>query len=65
MVLACSRLLRITTAIHIEPFTPSNLRAGWFVPHVFQKKSKHGIAMPKGDRETIETRLKAAKDYEP
>jgi phage-related protein len=36
-----------------------------FVLHVFQKKSKHGIAMPAADKEKIETRLKAAKDYEP
>jgi phage-related protein len=34
-----------------------------YVLHAFQKKSKKGIAMPKADRELIETRLKAAKDH--
>ncbi len=31
--------------------------------HVFQKKSKHGIATPKQDIELIETRLKRAKEH--
>jgi phage-related protein len=33
------------------------------VLHVFQKKSKHGIATPKQDIELIETRLKRAKQH--
>lgn len=32
-----------------------------FVLHCFQKKSKSGIATPKGDIEIIRTRLKAAE----
>lgn len=36
-----------------------------YVLHAFQKKSKHGIATPKTELETIERRLKRAKeDYE-
>ncbi|OGA61667.1 MAG: addiction module toxin RelE [Betaproteobacteria bacterium RIFCSPLOWO2_12_FULL_65_14] len=31
-----------------------------FVLHVFQKKSKHGIATPKADMDLIKDRLKAA-----
>jgi phage-related protein len=34
-----------------------------YVLHVFQKKSKHGIATPKQDIELIETRLKRAKEH--
>ena len=34
-----------------------------YVLHAFQKKSKKGIAMPKPDRELIESRLKIAKDH--
>ena len=34
-----------------------------YVLHAFQKKSKKGIAMPKADRELIESRLKLAKDH--
>jgi phage-related protein len=34
-----------------------------YVLHVFQKKSKHGIATPKPDLELIETRLKLAQEY--
>jgi len=34
--------------------------AAVFVPHVFQKKSKSGVATPKPDMELIETRLKRA-----
>jgi phage-related protein len=34
---------------------------GVFVLHVFQKKSKAGIAMPKSDMELILARLKAAE----
>ena len=33
-----------------------------YVLHVFQKKSKRGIATPKADIELIEQRLKAATD---
>jgi phage-related protein len=32
-----------------------------FVLHCFQKKSKSGVAIPKEDKATIETRLKAAE----
>ena len=32
-----------------------------FVPHVFQKKSKSGIATPKSDLDLIRNRLKAAE----
>lgn len=32
-----------------------------YVLHAFQKKSTSGIAVPRHDRETIEARLKAAK----
>ena len=32
-----------------------------YVLHAFQKKSTSGIAVPKHDKETIEARLKAAK----
>lgn len=36
-----------------------------YVLHVFQKKSKRGIATPKGELELIERRFKRAKeDYE-
>ena len=34
-----------------------------FVLHCFQKKSKSGIATPKGDMETIRLRLKAAESW--
>jgi phage-related protein len=34
-----------------------------YVLHVFQKKSKHGIATPKQDVQLIETRLKRAKEH--
>jgi phage-related protein len=34
-----------------------------YVLHVFQRKSKHGIATPKQDIELIETRLKRAKQH--
>ena len=34
-----------------------------YVLHVFQKKSKHGIATPQQDIELIETRLKRAKEH--
>ncbi|HXN07656.1 MAG TPA: type II toxin-antitoxin system RelE/ParE family toxin [Nitrospiria bacterium] len=34
-----------------------------YVLHCFQKKSKHGIATPKPDLETIKERLKAAEAY--
>jgi phage-related protein len=34
-----------------------------YVLHVFQKKSKYGIATPKQDIELIETRLKRAKEH--
>lgn len=33
-----------------------------FVLHVFQKKSKHGIATPKEDIERVKNRLKQARD---
>jgi len=33
-----------------------------FVLHVFQKKSKHGIATPKQDIELIKSRLKRAQE---
>jgi len=36
-----------------------------YVLHAFQKKSKHGIALPKSDLDLIKTRLKRAReDYE-
>ncbi len=34
-----------------------------YVLHIFQKKSKHGIATPKQDIELIEARLKRAKEH--
>lgn len=34
-----------------------------YVLHIFQKKSKHGIATPKQDMELIEARLKRAKQH--
>lgn len=34
-----------------------------YVLHIFQKKSKHGIATPKQDIELIEARLKRAKQH--
>lgn len=34
-----------------------------FVLHVFQKKSKHGIATPKQDLDIIRERLKAAEQF--
>ena len=34
-----------------------------YVLHVFQKKSKKGIATPKSDIQLIEKRLKKAKEY--
>ncbi len=34
-----------------------------YVLHAFQKKSKQGIATPKQDIETIEARLKRAKEH--
>ncbi|HXS53906.1 MAG TPA: type II toxin-antitoxin system RelE/ParE family toxin [Usitatibacter sp.] len=36
--------------------------AAIFVLHVFQKKSKHGIATPKPDIDLVKTRLKAARE---
>ena len=33
-----------------------------FVLHVFQKKSKHGIATPKQDIDLIKSRLKRAQE---
>jgi len=33
-----------------------------FVLHVFQKKSKHGIATPKKEIDLIKSRLKQAED---
>ncbi len=33
-----------------------------YVLHAFKKKSKHGIAMPRLDRDMIERRLKMAED---
>ena len=35
-----------------------------YVLHVFQKKSKQGIATPKQDLELIEKRLKLAQEYD-
>jgi len=35
-----------------------------YVLHVFKKKSKSGIAMPKSDRELIERRLKQVQEME-
>ncbi|MDJ0676086.1 MAG: type II toxin-antitoxin system RelE/ParE family toxin [Calothrix sp. MO_167.B42] len=35
-----------------------------YVLHVFQKKSKHGIATPKQDIELIETRKRAKEHYD-
>jgi phage-related protein len=34
-----------------------------YVLHVFQKKSKHGVALPKTDAAMIETRLKLAEKH--
>jgi phage-related protein len=34
-----------------------------YVLHVFQKKSKHGIATPKQDIDLIEARLERAKQH--
>jgi phage-related protein len=34
-----------------------------YILHVFQKKSKHGIATPKQDIDLIEARLKKAKEH--
>jgi len=34
-----------------------------YVLHVFQKKSKHGIATPKRELDVIEQRLKIAEDH--
>jgi phage-related protein len=34
-----------------------------YVLHVFQKKSKHGIATPKQDIELVEQRLKTAQEH--
>jgi phage-related protein len=39
------------------------LRSAVYVLHVFQKKSKRGIATPKSDIEKIERRLKAAVEH--
>ena len=38
-------------------------RASVYVLHVFKKKSKHGIGMPKPDRELLELRLKQARHH--
>ena len=35
-----------------------------YVLHVFQKKSKQGIATPKQDLDLIEKRLKLAQEYD-
>jgi phage-related protein len=36
-----------------------------YVPHAFQKESKHGIATPRAELELIEQRLsRAREDYE-
>ena len=34
-----------------------------YVLHVFQKKSKHGVATPKSDLDLIKTRLKRAQEF--
>ncbi len=55
----------------IEDFNGDTYRAVYtvklagvvYVLHVFQKKSKQGIATPKQDIELIETRLKRAKEH--
>lgn len=39
-----------------------HFRKAIFVLHVFQKKSKHGIATPKPDVDLIKERLKAARE---
>jgi len=39
-----------------------NLGDSIYILHVFQKKSKKGIATPKPDMDTIITRLKLAKE---
>ncbi len=39
------------------------LKKAVYVLHVFQKKSKHGIATPKQDINLIETRLQRAKEH--
>jgi len=34
-----------------------------YVLHAFQKKSKKGISVPKGDKQLVEQRLKQAKEH--
>ena len=40
------------------------LASAIYVLHVFQKKSKHGVATPKADIDLIKQRLKMAEDIE-
>jgi phage-related protein len=55
----------------VEDFDRSTYRAVYtvrlqgvvYVLHAFQKKSKHGIAMPQTDMELIRERLKAAAQH--
>ena len=34
-----------------------------YVLHVFQKKSKHGIAMPRRDADLVRSRYKLAREH--
>lgn len=55
----------------VEDFDRDTYRAAYtvsfpecvYVLHVFKKKSSHGIATPRPDRETIHARLQAAEEH--
>jgi phage-related protein len=50
----------MVAAARTGPFTRSDSRKRYSL-HVFQKKSKHGIATPKPDLDIIRERLKVAE----
>jgi len=55
------RSSRIGIATHTVPFTLCDSKKAVFVLHVFQKKSKRGVATPKADIDLIRERLKVAE----
>jgi hypothetical protein len=60
-LLASWRLSRIGIGVRIEPSIPLRFEGVVFVLHMFQKKSKRGVATPKADIDLIRERLKVAE----
>ena len=57
------RMLRGAVERHIEIIGEAANQGAVFVLHVFQKKSKSGIATPKPDIDIIRERLKVAEKF--